>query len=285
MRTDRRVGRRLTRVSLLALLLLAACVALRRDRAAAIAEAGGFAPRRFDGGAFILAGWQRGAVAADGTLTIYIEGDGRTWVQLSQRADNPTPDDPLALRLAVADPAPAVLYLARPCQYVEGKDARGCAPTYWTGGRLAPEVVTATERAIDEAMSAAHASRIELIGYSGGGALAALVAARRQDVVRLVTVAANLDLAQWTQHHHVSPMSASLDPIAVAASLASLPQLHYVGEDDEIVPRAIVDSFRQRAGLAEDRVVTIAGYDHICCWPETWPALIARARHETGAPR
>jgi pimeloyl-ACP methyl ester carboxylesterase len=280
---------RLISIALLVCGVLAGCVALRRDRAASLAEASGFTARQFDAGAFVLAGWQRGEPGKHRTLTVYIEGDGFAWVNRGRVAENPTPDDPVALRLAAADPAPSVLALARPCQYVEGAAARHCVPFYWSTGRLAPEVVDATADAIDRAMAEAGASRIELIGYSGGGALAVLVAARRHDVVRLVTVAANLDLAAWTRHHGVSPMTGSLDPIDVATRVAPLPQLHYVGSADEVVPPAIVEGFRERAGLAPDRVAQIAGYTHTCCWEEAWPALIARARRETattgsGAP-
>jgi hypothetical protein len=37
------------------------------------------------------------------TLTIYIEGDGRTWITRSKLSSNPTPKNPLALKLAVLD--------------------------------------------------------------------------------------------------------------------------------------------------------------------------------------
>jgi hypothetical protein len=42
--------------------------------------------------------------------------------------------------------------------------------------------------------------------------VASLVAARRHDVVRLVTVAGNLDHLAWTTLHGVSPLTGSLNP-------------------------------------------------------------------------
>ena len=271
-------------VPILALcLLLAGCLALRRERAAAIAEAAGFRAREFDAGAFVLAGFERGTPARGGTLTVYLEGDGRAWVSRTQLAEDPTPSDPLALRLAAVDPAPAILYLARPCQYVEGAAARHCTPFYWSSGRLAPEVVDAAIRAIDAAMAESGAASVELLGYSGGGALAVLIAARRRDVLRVVTIAADLDLAAWTHHHGVTPMRGSLDPVAEAARVAALPQLHYVGADDEIVPPSIVEGFRRAAGLSADRLVVVPGYTHNCCWAETWPDLVARARQSAAS--
>jgi pimeloyl-ACP methyl ester carboxylesterase len=257
----------------------AACVAMRRDEAAGIARAGGLEPRRFDTGTFVLAGWQRPGRAPGGVLTVYLEGDGRAYATPTRVADDPTPSDPVALPLAAADPAPAVLYLARPCQYVEGPDARNCAPYYWSTGRFAPEVVAATMAALDAAKAASGGDRLELIGYSGGGALAVLVAARRQDVARLVTVAANLALAAWIEHHHVSPMTGSLDPLDDAAAVARVPQLHYAGAADETVPPGIVERFARAVG-PDIPVVVVSDYSHHCCWAANWLALLARARAE-----
>jgi hypothetical protein len=256
---------------------LAACVAARRETASDIAQGGGFVSRRFDAGAFVLAGWQRPGRPEGGTLTVYLEGDGRAYVNRGRIAEDPTPDDPVALRLAVADPARSVLYLARPCQYVEGPETRNCRSFYWSTGRLAPEIVEATGRAIDAAEAASGAASLELVGYSGGGALAVLVAARRHDVVRLVTVAADLDLAAWTHLHEVSPLTGSLDPIDAAADVARVPQLHYAGAADAIVPPEIVAGFVRAAGAAA-RMVVVPGYTHECCWVASWPELIARSR-------
>lgn len=45
------------------------------------------------------------------TLTIHIEGDGLAWINSSTPSSDPTPTNPLALRLALLDTAPSV-YLA-----------------------------------------------------------------------------------------------------------------------------------------------------------------------------
>ncbi|MBV8664055.1 MAG: hypothetical protein JO107_13240 [Hyphomicrobiales bacterium] len=270
---------------LLACVILAACVASRSDEAAGIAHSAGLVARRFDAGPFVLAGWQKPGKAEGGTLTIYLEGDGRAWINRGRIAANPTPDDPVALRLAAADPAPAVLYLARPCQYVEGADFRHCAPLYWSSGRFAPDVVAATTRAIDIAKAETGAAKIELVGYSGGGVLALLVAARRRDVADLITVAAPLDTAAWTRHHGVSPLSDSLDPVAVAPDLATLPQVHFVGGKDDIVTRDVVESYRHASGEgATIQIVSIAGYGHECCWAANWLARLVQARDALGRP-
>ncbi|MEX2353586.1 MAG: alpha/beta hydrolase, partial [Gammaproteobacteria bacterium] len=49
---------------------------------------------------------------------VYIEGDGRAYVSRHRVSADPVPRNPLAFRLAVVDPSPAVIYIARPCQFV-----------------------------------------------------------------------------------------------------------------------------------------------------------------------
>jgi len=77
-------------------------------------------------------------------LTIYIEGDGLSWIDASTPSNEPTPMDPLALKLALRDDAPSA-YLARPCQYVAEDRKKSCAQKYWTYSRFSEEVI---ERAI-----------------------------------------------------------------------------------------------------------------------------------------
>lgn len=255
-----------------------------RGVAAEIASRGGLEERVFYGGGFRLQGWRRRGQARDSILAVYLEGDGRAWIDRGRLATDPTPTDPVGLRLAAADPAPALLYLARPCQYL-GAAAPPCAPRYWSEARFAPEIVAATAAAIDRAKAEAGAAELELIGYSGGGVLATLIAAERHDVARLVTVAAPLDLGAWTRLEAVSPLSQSLDPVRFAAALARIPQTHFAGAKDGIVPPALADSYRRRLGdRAPARIIVVPGFTHDCCWARDWPRLIAAAR-ESGRDR
>lgn len=208
-------------------------------------------------------------IAAD-ILTIYIEGDGLAWVTGSQPSADPTPRDPLALKLALAQPDGIAAYLARPCQYVD-METTHCASRYWTEQRFAPEVIAATNQAIDQLKQKLSARRINLVGYSGGGAVAALVAARRTDVDRLVTVAGNLDHRAWTALHRVAPLSGSLNPMDERKALAHLSQWHFVGGQDKVIPSALAQAFA--AGMPRARVVKIDPFDHQCCWVENWRRL------------
>lgn len=239
------------------------------------------APRAIATDRFDIQSYQRlGAPGAP--LTLYIEGDGFAWVTPSRPSTDPTPKDPIALRLAAADGGPNVAWLARPCQYIGG---RGCAELYWTEGRFAEEVVAAVSQAVDHIKTSAGATTVRLVGYSGGGAVAALVAARRGDVELLVTVAGMLDGAAWVRSEGLTPLWRSLDPAEAVPRLSGLRQIHFIGADDREIPPAVARGFAGRFPVGHAPVVVeLGGYGHRCCWAAGWPQLLARAEREARVP-
>lgn len=262
----------------LAAMLLAACVsvptpAARLASADALAASRGWQARAVDTGMFRLITWAPTSFAADDALAIYIEGDGLAWIASDLPSADPTPVSPLALQLALAQPAGNAAYVARPCQYVDAAQT-GCASRWWTAQRFAPDVIEAVDRAVDALKVQAGARRLTLVGYSGGGAVAALVAARRSDVERLVTVAGNLDHGAWTRHHRLPPLDGSLDAADVRDALRRVRQWHFAGGRDTVVPAFIAEGFA--AGFPVDTrpvVRRVADNDHRCCWAEQWPRL------------
>jgi pimeloyl-ACP methyl ester carboxylesterase len=262
------------RILILLLLVLAPGCASRREQAEDLAAGAGFRRQAFEAGRFVLVGYLKNGTAGAGTLTVYLEGDGLAWLSRTQLSSDPTPRQPVALALAAADPGPAVLYLGRPCQYVTVTEQRHCDPAYWSSHRFAPEVVEAAGLALDQAKARTGARRLVLVGYSGGGVLAALLAATRPDVAALASVAAPLDHAAWTRHHRVDPLAGSLNPADQAARLTALPQIHFAGTEDEVVPPALVRAFLEREGPdAAGRLHLVPGADHQCCWTRRWPEL------------
>jgi pimeloyl-ACP methyl ester carboxylesterase len=271
-------------LGLFVLLDLSGCSASPAERSSAageIADRGGLTRATVRSQGFVLTTWSRLASPKDGApagdINVYIEGDGYAWATPSDPSSDPTPLNPLALRLAAADSAPSVLYLARPCQFRPPGTRDSCDTPFWTSHRFAESVVAALDDAIDRTLPPSPRRRLTLIGYSGGGGLAVLLAARRADVVAVVTVAGNIAHGVWTSHHMVSPLRGSLDPIDSAARLAAVPQLHLTGANDGIVPRLIADTFARRSpASACIRVVTIADAAHDKGWLENWPALLSR---------
>ena len=207
-------------------------------------------------------------------LRVYIEGDGHAWRRQDEPSDDPTPWNPMGLVLATLDPSTSVAYLARPCQYIAPGSDPHCAVEYWTTRRYAEPVIESANAAIDRLMAAGGARTIELVGFSGGGA----VAARRYDVANLRTVAANLDTAAWTERNGTTPLFGSLNPADFANSLDKLPQLHFVGVEDNIVEMPILRAYRDRFAKADCVAVSaVPGVDHLNGWTDVWPALLGRS--------
>lgn len=234
----------------LALCLPTACGPLReaataRDEAVALAAGAGFAPMTLDESGLRLAAFAKNGPGK--ALVVYIEGDGRAWADRRTPSADPTPRDPLVLRLALLDPAPKVLYLARPCQFTP-ENAPFCDHRLWTSDRYGPQVVDSLNRALDQAKAALGADRLHLVGYSGGGALAVLTAAKRRDVADILTLAANLDTTAWTAHHRISPLSGSLNPADFARAVAAIPQTHLCGDKDAVVPPFLCARYLDRSG-------------------------------------
>lgn len=262
-----------------AFLLLAACAvatpAERQARADRIADRGALTPLTVETPNFDLHARLKTNGTSD-TLVVYIEGDGFAWKRIDERSADPTPLNPLALRLATLDTSPSVAWLARPCQFTGGEAARGCTSDLWTGARYSEAVIAASNAAIDVLKRKSGASRIALVGYSGGGTVAALAAMRRIDVVWLKTVASPLDTSAFTAHHKVTPLSGSLNPADRAHALAALPQTHYAGAKDDVVPPSINRAFRARMGETRClKLEALPGASHDDGWEKAWKKLAA----------
>lgn len=218
-------------------------------------------------------------------LIVYIEGDGYAWITRTRLSDDPTPRRPFALELALTDPRPNVLYLARPCQYVSGPARRNCEPAYWDTAGYAEEVIVSVDAAITALARRAGTRGVVFVGYSGGGAVAALVAARRPDSQGLITVAGVLDHLFWTNQAGLGSLQYSRNPVDEAETLAKIPQIHYSGGQDTTVPTAVAHAYASRfPATRRPRIEVVADYDHECCWPADWRARLARPLSLPGEP-
>jgi hypothetical protein len=271
--------------------LLAGCAGFDRSGTAdQLAKPAGMTRSLVRTSGFVLTAFTRSRDAR-APWVVYIEGDGLAWLSRTEPSPDPTPRTPVGLQLAVLDPAPNVLYLARPCQYTPFEVDRRCHRDYWTGRRFAEEVVAAMNEAIDRVVRASGRAvppvggretesprGVRLVGYSGGGAVAALIAARRGDVIDLRTVAGNLDHVALNRHHEVSPLRGSLNAADVAPRLAGLPQLHLVGGRDKVVVPSVAESYAARAGDRRCiRIQRIDGATHEDGWTEIWPTILRRS--------
>jgi hypothetical protein len=209
-------------------------------------------------------------------IHIYIEGDGVSWVSRTQLSEDPTPYEPLVLGLASVDTAENVAYIARPGQY-SATGVPSCDPSYWSNKRFSNEVIESMNEAIGYLAAQAGTHHIYLVGYSGGAAVAVLVAARRHDIDSLETIAGNLDPQAVNRYHNVSPLEGSLSPMDVTQKIKNIPQRHFAGSADTVVPLFIIESFVRKEGDKDDmRITIIDGVSHTKGWQEQWRRLLTK---------
>ncbi len=218
---------------------------------------------------FLLTVYQR-IQDPNANFVFYIEGDGLIY-HYDDISDNPTPLTPTVLELAAIDHRPNVVYIARPCQYTSLTLQPNCKNEYWTNKRFALEVVDSINEAIDK-ISQNHTC--EIIGYSGGGGIAVLIAAMNPKVQNIITIAANLDHVAFNNFHHTLHMTGSLNPIDYSQKIRNIPQLHLSGTDDKIVPSFIADKFVRLANSTCVKTMRLKSVTHSNGWKNFWPNII-----------
>ena len=216
-------------------------------------------------------------------LWVIIEGDGAGWGEDGSPPSDPTPRRAIGKEIArrIAQSRP-VLYLARPCQFLAptGSDAlRSCHQVYWAEKRFDGAVIKAYQSILHSVAQerSGPQRRVILVGYSGGGVIAAELATHLPSLVGLVTIASPLDLPRWTAHHKVSPLASPTPTGALLDGLAHLhaPSLYLFGQKDRIVPPSVLDrviarlktaTFVKDAGHNADWATLL--HERIADWPK-----------------
>lgn len=178
-------------------------------------------------GDFEIVTWQK-ITNSDSAVHIYIEGDGRAFDGYGIPTNDPTPVGTLVRDLAMSDAAENVVYVARPCQFIISDK---CTQSDWTDGRFSERIIDSMAAVIK---TVSKGREIILIGYSGGAMVSGLIIAEEPelDVRKWITIAGVLNHNIWTNYFGDNPLSASM----TLDKLPSVHQLHYVAENDEIVP-------------------------------------------------
>ncbi|MGH8496568.1 MAG: alpha/beta fold hydrolase [Gammaproteobacteria bacterium] len=207
-------------------------------------------------------------------LHVYIGSDGTPWADGNRISSDPTPRNPLALRLMSADPAFSV-YVGRPC-YLGTASDDACTNHIWTSARYSPRVVASMASAISRVVADYRPAEVVLIGYSGGGTLAVLLAGDIAGLAGVITIAGNLDVAAWSATHGYLPLTESIDPAKMPMDAGpDVPFVHLVGSNDQIVPRRFTEGYAAEHEC--HAVIVLDGYDHACCWETRWPETLRRA--------
>lgn len=215
--------------------------------------------------------------AKSSVLNVYIEGDGTPWINRYFIAKDPGPYGRLALDLMRQDPH-AAFYLGRPCYYTWQLPPQSkCSPIMWTDERYSAQVVDLMSSALQEYLNKNEFSKVNLIGHSGGGTLAYLIAQKFEWVSGVIIIAGNLDIDAWTKHHHYTKLRGSINP-AKLTNKKNLPVIYLAGEKDKVVPVELNKKFLDAIGA---RVIVRPGYDHSCCWRDEWSQLVSNLLDET----
>lgn len=189
---------------------------------------------------YVIASWYK--IEAPGeAVRIYIEGDGNAFDKENKPTDNPTPTTNFLRHLAAADPNPNVVYLGRPCQYMKTST---CSIEDWTIGRFSPQIINSMDQSVHILMKKAQTKKVILIGYSGGAQIAGLIAVRHPtEIKKIITIAGVLDQKEWTTYHNDTSLTRSLNLKDYKETFNKIPQFHYVGEKDKVVPPILTQSF------------------------------------------
>ncbi len=206
------------------------------------------------------------------SYVFYIEGDGAAFNGKYQVSHNPTPKRQDFLKLAILDERPNVVYVARPCQYTPMSMNPKCNNSYWTHKRMSEDSV----EAINDVINTINDKKkpFSLVGFSGGGGMAVLVAARNPLVKDILTISANLDHVAFTKHHNVTPMVGSLNPIDYAMSIKEIPQIHVSGGKDKTIPVFIADKYVEISNSPCVKQKIIPEQAHSRNWNYIWPYLL-----------
>lgn len=212
-------------------------------------------------GDFVLQAVERSGAGEE--AWVFIEGDGRPWRAGGQViAENPTPQKTPMLDWMLQTQGPS-LYLGRPC-YHQPRIEKPCNPLLWTYLRYSETVVAAMQTALSAWLqSQPQVSRVTLVGHSGGGVLALLLAERMPSAHRVIAMAAPLDIDRWADLHGYGRLVGSINPTQLNQWRGDTRRYLLFGQDDAQVPAS---AFQQVArDIPGARVMLLEGARHDCC--------------------
>lgn len=203
-------------------------------------------------------------------LRIYVEGDGLPWRRETRISLDPTPADPFLLRLMHESMHPAV-YLGRPCYFGTATD-RGCGPRWWTVDRYSAPVIASMCEAANAMIRRSGAKTVQLIGYSGGGAIVVGMRRCTDNLVAVSTLAANLDPVQWARHHDYAPVDSAVLLDGPEGDTDSITEVHWQCRNDQNIPPRITDGYFERNPGARREFVDDCS--HVSGWMRYWSQII-----------
>lgn len=208
-------------------------------------------------------------------LHVYLGGDGTPWIDGKVVAWDPTPRNPVGLRLMALDDAPSI-YLGRPC-YHGHSGSPPCSPTLWTYERYSTAVIESMTSALQTIIAQGEYEKLILIGFSGGGGLAMFLAEKFPQTKQVVTLAGNLDIEAWVRLHDYDQLYGSLNPGAMQPLPEDIQQYHFAAAEDDNIPPWIIEAAVKNQNNSQ--IIRVDGFTHGCCWEKIWQSVLVCLRN------
>jgi len=209
-------------------------------------------------------------------VRIYFEGDGKAYIKKNVISPNPTPTSYFLVNLLAEDDSPNLIYIARPCQFVKDEKCYNNHPErYWTSAKFSKEVI----EAMNEVTKNFSEFKLELVGYSDSATIAKYVAAENQknyqNVINLRTIAGNLDNKKLSQINKAAIDDYIVNEASTLKTLAKIPQIHFIGKEDAVIPGIISKSYLQSLPKKNCiKIITVPATTHSSGWQENWVELL-----------
>lgn len=190
---------------------------------------------------YTIASWQKISDSKLDAIHIYVEGDGYSFDAYGQPTSNPTPKSKFMRNLATMDKFPNVAYVARPCQFIMDEK---CSESDWTSGRFSQKILDSVQNAMEQI---AGNKKITIIGYSGGAMISGILINQNKNLrfEKWITIAGVLNHKKWTEYFGDAPLNESVD----MEKLPNIEQIHYVGENDKIVPYELAKTWAPESDI------------------------------------
>ena len=201
-------------------------------------------------------------------VIVYIEGDGVSWIDRNTISSDPTPIDPLAFSLAKIDQNDNVIYLARPCQYIQASNCNN--KDIWTVSQYSEAVLSSYKAIID---SLSQFKEIHIVGYSGGAGIAMYLGSSNNEKINSIrTVAGNINHNEFTRLRNFTAPKKSVDFFLVEKNIRNISQVHYFGKKDRVIPKDLHENYYIRNKDSPCIKIKEVNASHNEGWTEFWKA-------------
>ena len=203
----------------------------------------------------------------NGILTVYIEGDGQAWIDRFTPSANPTPSNPVAFKLALADKSNNVIYMSRPCQYMSSP---GCNQAVWTNLQYS-DLVLEVYKIIFKEKLINNYNEIHLVGYSGGAAIAIYLASQEDlNIKSIRTIAGNINPDEISKLLNLSGYEKTVNFYSLEEQIQKIFQIHYYGVKDKVIPIDLHFNYLERNSVSKCVNIEPVSASHNEGWSEFW---------------